>query len=485
MTDTSKSATMTNVRGTAFALMVLLSACGPSATPGEGTPTPGAASPGASRFTAVPTVATPRRLPGSVVRVSVNGVEIPADAAVRDPGPGPVTIVLTFPFAVDRASVERWGMSGQPARTWLDDRTLQLVFAETEPSIGFKIAETLSASGDAAIDFVVVNVPRSSHAVNIYTVADLAAAGTTRVPHASGAWRVPTTDGYALAPDGKRMLLYDALGPFVGPRPTLLELDSKKSTPLSEPFAGEDWFSFADWMADGRLVLVGRGVWVGDSNGGDMKRVADAQNLVRGAVWLAVPDPSQKRVALWGYNSDGHIAVVDITSGAARLVSGPFRRCAQDGSTSFAWSADGRLLAGVDCDTEEGPQKARVRIVDVAADRTVRTIEGGTYGITGLASGDFIMIRDSGESGAGFRLLGLLMDFDGQERSRYLGHAWSMSTDRRYLLQSRFQPAGGPDYTVFDLVAGTTFDFAVPCLGRSEGGCPSPHWMRDGRLAFY
>ena len=104
MTDTSKSATMTNVRGTAFALMVLLSACGPSATPGEGTPTPGAASPGASRFTAVPTVATPRRLPGSVVRVSVNGVEIPADAAVRDPGPGPVTIVLTFPFAVDRAS---------------------------------------------------------------------------------------------------------------------------------------------------------------------------------------------------------------------------------------------------------------------------------------------------------------------------------------------------------------------------------------------
>ncbi|TMF54097.1 MAG: hypothetical protein E6I19_12525, partial [Chloroflexi bacterium] len=194
------------MRGTAFALMVLLSACGPSATPGEGTLTPGAASPGASQFTAVPTVATPRRLPGSVVRVSVNGVENAADVAVRDPGPGPVTIVLTFPFAVDRASVERWGMSGQPTKTWLDDRTLQLVFAETEPSIGFKIAETLSTSGDTAIDFFVVNVPRSSHAVNIYTVADLAAAGTTRVPHASGAWRVPTTDGYALAPDGKRML---------------------------------------------------------------------------------------------------------------------------------------------------------------------------------------------------------------------------------------------------------------------------------------
>jgi len=485
MTDTSKSATMTNVRGTAFALMVLLSACGPSATPGEGTPTPSAASPGASRFTAAPTVATPRRLPGSVVRVSVNGVENAADVAVREPGPGPVTIVLTFPFAVDRASVERWGMSGQPTKTWLDDRTLQLVFAETEPSIGFKIAETLSTSGDTAIDFFVVNVPRSSHAVNIYTVADLAAAGTTRVPHASGAWRVPTTDGYALAPDGKRMLLYDALGPFVGPRPTLLELDSKKSTPLSEPFAGEDWFSFADWMADGRLVLVGRGVWVGDSNGGDMKRVADAQNLVRGAVWLAVPDPSQKRVALWGYNSDGHIAVVDITSGAAQLVSGPFRRCAQDGATSFAWSADGRLLAGVDCDSEEGPQKARVRIVDVAADRTVRTLEVGTYGITGLSDGTFMLVRDSGEVGAGARLLGLIFDFDGRERGRYLGGGWRMSPDARYLLQTELSPAGCCGYTMFDLAAGTTFEFIELYGGQSEGGRLFPHWMRDGRLAFY
>ncbi len=417
--------------------------------------------------------------------MSVNGLENPADVAVRDPGPGPVTIVLTFPFAVDRASVERWGMSGQPTRTWLDDRTLQLVFAETEPSIGFKIAETLSASGDAAIDFFVVNVPRSSHAVNIYTVADLAAAGTARVPHASGAWRVPATDGYALAPDGKRMLLYDALGPFVGPRPTLLELDGKKSTPLAEPFAGEDWFSFADWMADGRLVMVGRGVWVGDPNGNDMKRIADAQALVRGAVWLAVPDPSLTHVALWGYNTDGHIAVVDLTSGAAQLVTGPFRRCAQDGSTSFAWSADGRLLAGVDCESEEGPQKARVRIVDVAADRTVRMLAIGTYGITGLSDGTFMLVRDSGEVGAGARLLGLVFDFDERERGRYLGGGWRMSPDGRYLLQTELSPAGCCGFTMFDLAAGTSFAFSVPSGGQSEGGRQFPHWMRDGRLAFY
>jgi hypothetical protein len=460
----------------------VLSACGAPTTLDASSPTPTAATP---RFTAVPTASSPRPLPGSVVRVSVNGIENSADVAVRDPGAGPVTIVLTFPFAVDRASVERWGMSGQPTRTWLDDHTLRLVFAETEPSIGFKIAETLSASGDASIDFFVVNVPRSSHAVNVYTVADLAAAGNAGLARASASWRIPPADGYALAPDAERMLLYDARGPFVGPRPTLLELDSKKSTPLTEPFAGEDPFSFGGWMADGRLVMIGRGVWVGDSSGNDMKRIADANALVRGAVLIAVPDPSQRRVALWGYNNDGHIAVVDITSGAAQVVSGPFRRCVADGAASFAWSADGRFLAGTDCDSEEGATKARVRIVEVAADRTVRTIEGGTYGISGLASGDFMLVRDSGESGEGFRLLGLVMGFDGLERSRYLAHAWWMSPDRHYLLQSRFQPAGGPTYTLFDLAAGTSFDFGVPCLGRSEGGCPSPHWMRDGRLAFY
>ena len=482
MTGGKTCGTMAHMRVAAVAMMLVLSACGTSATPTEASATPSA---GTSRYTAAPTTAAPRHLPGSVVRVSINGVENPADVAVRDPGPGPVTIVLTFPFAVDRASVEKWGMSGQPTKTWLDDHTLQLVFAETEPSIGFKIAETLSASGDAVTDFVVVNVPRSSHVISVYTVADLAAAGFANLPRASGSWRVPASDGITLAPDGKRVLVYDGFGPLSGQVPAFVDLDTKATTSLTQPPTSDGWFSFADWMADGRLVMVGRGVWVGDTRAAGMKRVADAQALVGGYPWLALPDPSETRIAIWGYNSDGHVPVVDLSDGAVQMLTGPFRRCGQDAFASFAWSADGRFLAGTDCDFEEGPAKARVRIVDVAADRTVRTIEGGIMGIRGLASGDFIVIRDSGEMGAGYRLLGVVTGFDGQERSRYLGHAWWMSADHHYLLQSRFQPAGGPTYTLFDLVAGTNFDFGVPCGGRSEGGCPSPHWMRDGRLAFY
>jgi len=288
-----------------------------------------------------------------------------------------------------------------------------------------------------------------------------------------------------LSPDAKRVIVYDGLSPLTGPAPTLIELDTKKSTVLPQPPVSDGWLAFADWTADGRLVMVGRGVWVGDANGANMNRITDTQSAINGAVWLAVPDPSGKRLLLWGYNTDGHVAIVDLDTGAVQRLAGPFRRCAADGFTSFAWSSDSRFLAGVDCDSEEGQQKARVRIVDVTADRTLRTIEGGTYGINGLPSGNFILVRDSGESGAGARPVGLVMGFDGQERGRYLGHAWQMSADRRYLLQTRFQPAGGPTYTLMDLVGGTSIEFAIPCGGRSEGGCPNPHWLPDGRLAFY
>lgn len=463
------------------ALVLVVSACGPGSTTQSGaSPKPGVT------YTPIPspTPAAPTRLPGSVVRLSVNGVEHPVSTEIRDPGDGPVTIVLTFPFAVDRVSVLEWG--GLPeARTWLDDRTLRLVVPENAPSLSFKIAQTKAASGDAVIDQFGVSVTfPGTRLVSVFTVAELAGTGN-RLAQASSSWRIRSDDGLALSPDAKRVLTYDGFSLSTGQVPTFIELDTKKRTELAQPPASDGWFSFADWMADGRLVMVGRGVWVGDANAGNMKRIAETP-AAGGYVWVALPDPAEKRLALWGYNNNnGQIAVVDLMTGAVQKITGPFRRCVADGAASFAWSADGRLLAGTDCDTEEGPQKARVRIVDIAADRTMRTIEGGAYSITGLATGNFVLIRDSGETGAGFRLLGLVLNFDGREQGRYLGHRWQMSPDRRYLLQTQGGPAGGPTYALLDLVAGTSFEFFIPCGGRGEGGCPSPHWMRDGRLAFY
>jgi hypothetical protein len=419
------------------------------------------------------------------VRISVNGVDYPAGTAISDPGVGPITVVLTFPFAVDRSSVEQWGLPASGARTWLDDRTLRVVFPESEPSVSFKIAETLSASGDAAIDFFIVNVTfPAARTVSVFTVAELAAAGNNPA-RTTSSWRIRSDDSVTLSPDAKRALIYDGFGPPSGQVPTFIDLDTKKTTALAAPATSEGWFSFVDWMGDGRLVMVGRGVWVGNANADNMKRIADAERVVGGYPWLALPDPSEQRIALWGYNSDGHLALVDLTTGAVQLVTGPFRRCAADGRPSLAWSADGRLVAGTDCDSEEGPSKARVRIVDVAADRTVRTIDGGTYGITGLATGNFMLVRDSGETGEAARLLGVVMGFDGQERGRYLGGGWQMSPDRRYLLQYGVSAAGCCGYTLIDLVGGAPVGFFILYGGRSDGPRPSPHWMRDGRLAFY
>jgi hypothetical protein len=463
--------------------LALLSGCSATTAPSTQDPsaTPSAAPPVSASPMAVSSGPV-KHLPGSVVRLSVNGVDYPMGADVRDAGDGPVTIVLTFPFAVDRQSVERWGLPASGTKTWLDDRTLRLVLAETETSLAFKIAETVSASGDAVIDFFVVSVRfPATRVVSVFTIADLAGPA----PRPSSSWRVRSDDGIVLSPDAERVLIYDGFGPPSGQVPTFIALDTKKSTVLAQPPASDGWFSFADWMADGRLVMVGRGVWVGGADAGNMKRIADAERVVAGYPWIALPDPAERRIALWGYNSDGHIALVDLTSGAVQLLTGPFRRCAAGGAVSFAWSADGKLLAGTDCDSEEGPAKTRVRIVDVAADRTSRTIEGGAYWITGLPSGSFILVRDSGETGAGSRYLGLVLDFDGRERGRYFGGGWQMSRDRRFLLQSELSAAGCCGYTLIDLVAGTSTPFVVPSGGRSEGGRASPHWMRDGRLAFY
>src|SRR3982074_1620770 len=279
-----------------------LSACGTAAhssTVGTSGPPSVAASPPTASPTITP-IASRSHLPGTVVRMSVNGVDHPVTTEVRDAGDGPVTIVLTFPFAVDPPGAERWGLPRSASKTWADDRTLRLVFPETETSLAFKVAQTLSASGDAIIDWFVVNVTfPATRVVSLFTIADLMTGG--RVPQPSGSWRVRSDDGITLSPDAKRVLVYDGLGPVSGEVPTFVDLDTRKGAALAQPPASGGPFSFADWMADGRLLMVGRGVWVGDGNAGKMTRVADAEAAVSGTVSVAVTDPTATRGALWGH----------------------------------------------------------------------------------------------------------------------------------------------------------------------------------------
>ena len=461
---------MIEVRSVALVVALILSACGSPLT--GGSPSIAPASPSAAPATGA--------LPGSAVRISVNGapyqqgVELPLT-----PTGGPVLIVMAFPFAVDRGSLEPWLPRAPAAVAWTDDRTVRLTYPETESNISFKVPETRAADGSGTIGLFTVNVAfPATRVIDLFTVSELYAMKATGVRTAATAFRVNVAGGLTVSPDGRRAIAFDAVGmPSYPAAPAMIDLEARRVTPLAQPPQSDGPFAFADWLPDGRLLIVGRNVWIGDGDGAAMRKVTDAGTAVGNLPWTAAPSPSGERVAIWGYNADGHVAIVDLRDGAIVRVAGPFRRSAADGRVWLAWSRDGALLAGTDNDSETGAAKARVRIVDLATDRTARTIEGGIVHVTSFPTGELMVTRDVGEQGAGARYLGLVMGFDGIERRRYSGCSWTMSLDARYILQGECGGAGYIGHTLIDLSADSSYGFGTPT--------PFRRWLADGRLAFY
>jgi hypothetical protein len=115
------SGKMSEVRSIALVGVLILSACGSPLA--GGSPSIAPTSPSAAPATGA--------LPGSAVRISVNGaryeqgVELPLT-----PTGGPVVIVMAFPFPVDRASLDLSADSSYgfgtptPFRRWLADGRL-------------------------------------------------------------------------------------------------------------------------------------------------------------------------------------------------------------------------------------------------------------------------------------------------------------------------------------------------------------------------
>ncbi len=460
------------VKAIVLVAALVLGACGTTLAGASPSPTLRFVSPTAS---AAPT----GRLPGSVVRITVNGAPyVDGTGFTLAPTGGPVAIVMTFPFAVDKSSVERWLPNRAPP-TWTDDRTAQLTFRETEP-IGFKIAETRAATGDAVIDWFTVNVDfPGTRVVNIFATGEAYAIATGGSRTASESYHVTAAGALTVDPQGGRAIQYQAIGPAAGVTPTMVQLFTGKGTPLPPITASDGPFALADWLPDGRLVMVGRSVWVGNGDGSAMRKVADAIAAAGGLPWTAVPNAAGDRVAIWAYNSDGHVAVVDLKDGTVTRVAGPFRRYAADGYVWLAWSRDGTMLAGVDSDSETGSAKARVRVVDLAAGKTLRTIEGGAIKVASFPNGELIVTRDAGEQGAGARLLGIVMGFDGLEHQRYHGCDWTMSPDARYILQSECGGAGYSGFTIFELIANARPPTGIALSGQFR------RYLHSGRLVFY
>lgn len=460
------------MRPIALAAALLLGACGSTLVGGSPSPR--------TSVTPAATAASTGALPGSAARITVNGAPyVDGTGFTLTPTGGPVTIVITFPFVVDRPFLESW-LPKTAALTWIDERTVRLVYAEAESNVSFKVPETRAADNSAVLGLFTVHLDfPATRVVGEFTVDELYAIATGGSRTAAVSFRIGSAGALTVSPDGRRAIAYQAIAPPSGVAPAMIQLSTRATTPLGQPTAADGPFAFADWLPDGRLLMVGRGVWVGNGDGTAMRNIADAVAGIGNLPWTAAPNPSGDRVAIWGSNTDGHIAVVDLRDGTLTRVAGPFRRYGADARVSLAWSRDGKLVAGIDSDVEAGAAKARVRIVDVASGQTVRTIEGGALSVASFPTGELLVVRDPGEQGAGAQLLGLVMGFDGVEHQRYRGAAWQMSPDARYILQSLAGGAGYSGFMLIDLVTGRTAGagFGLP----GEFG----RWLTDGRLVFY
>jgi hypothetical protein len=161
--------------------------------------------------------------------------------------------------------------------------------------------------------------------------------------------------------------------------------------------------------------------------------------------------------------------IVGLGSGSMRSIAGHYDQCAIPIGSRLAWSGDDARLAVVECDAS-APTRG-VRIVDAASGRSVRTLEGGDFGVTSLLTGDVAIPRDSGERGQGSRRLFVVFSFDGIEKARYLGYAPTLSPDGRYLLDGTC--CAGEGFVLTDLSAP---DPSPPAIaGRAM-------WLADGRV---
>lgn len=468
-------------------LAILTVACGTTIV--EAPSTPAALSPlPPAPTSASPSSATspsPSRVPGSVVRVTANGSEVlPGDPVPQRRGASNV-VTLAFPFDMDRASVERF-LPRDASPGWSDDRTLTLTLPEG--STGFKMVELASKDGRSLIDFLVVNLaPPQSVEVNVYTIADLTAGGaagpTASAPRPAPSIthritannsRPPFIWGGTLSDDATAMLEYATPFAKVPYGVRVVDVATDTARDLPSPSAADGPFLAGQWLADGRLLIVGKKAWTINSDGTAPRTVADLTGP-DGSPTTALLSPDRRMLALtW----PGRVMVLDLTTGVLAALPTTFRPCDAATSVVLAWSLDAKRLAGSECPTGSRVDGWRVKIIDVPSGRIVATLPFGAYQLSTFATGELLAVTDSSISGEGAPSLGVVMGFDGIEHRRYLGGSWYLSPDTRYLLQR--EPTGGAGsslgtfYTLIDQKASTQYRLFLPYDVR---------WLPDGRLA--
>ncbi len=440
---------------------VFLGACGSAqgtaANPSETTPAQ------TDQATPSPTgTPAPTHVPGSAVRITVNGAELKQGATAQVDGETPALIVITFPMAMDRGSVERW-LPRSASISWADDHMVNLAIPASENNLAFKVPESLSADGSTIVDlfFVSLTLPPSI-VVSTYSVDELLSG--VRSPR-DPAVRVGAVDAWRFSPDGREVLMFQtAERRPTGHSPRIFDLRTHSTVTLPVPPEASGPLLFGDWAGNDRVVLVAEAVWVGPADGSSIRKVADLRGL--GTPRTVAVSPLGSSVAL-GWTD--RLMIIGVGSGSTRMIVDHRDDCANPSGARLAWSSDDSRLAAVECDASA--PTSRVRILDTASGRTVRTLEGGDLGVTSLLTGDFAVPRESGEQGEGSRGLFVVFSFAGIEKARYLGHAPTLSPDGRYMLDGTC--CAGEGFVLTDLRAPDPSQPAI--AGRAI-------WLTDGRV---
>jgi hypothetical protein len=420
-----------------------------------------AASPSASATAAIAAI------DASAIEFSVNGQKIEPQgyrAVWIEP---PVAARVVFPVPMDRRSTEAALLRSLAGATfeWVDDRTVIAKVSElVASSASVDLAGARSSDGTReAMHSEFVFVMPTDHRVRIYSVGDLRAGAS-----ASRTFSIRGGDGLTVSPDGARVIAFDGLGAAPGPSPRLIDLASGAQRDLGVR-TGDLFLAFAGWLPNGRILLVGSDVWVAEADGRGLRSIVHNDGFL---VWLAFPSPSGRLVALWSPFDEGRMRIVDLERATVRELTTSFRRCAQDGGIGIAWSPDERLIATAECPSAT-PESVVVRIVDVAQDRTVRTLPQWKVTCTSVKcpsasmffvapfGDDLLLVGPSPQGLADNRFRAAVYDWSGVEKREFFGGSWLVSPDHRYVLQLAPFLTGTTEGDLVDLATGTSTRVAV------------------------
>lgn len=387
------------------------------------------------------------------VTLTVDGVLISTEHEfVLDHG-NAIAITLTFTRQMVRPSVEGSLRAGNMPKgsifTWQDDQHLRIDIAEAG-SFSINLNGVVARDG-TRLDQIIRRIVRPLMLeVAIFTLADLREGKElpTRLWTFSG-----HMGGFRLGPDGRTALLYPTMFESDS-KPELLDLATGKRIPLGLPEGKNLWYSDGGWLPDGRIYIVGAGaVWIGRPG-------AAMRSIGKAFVWITVPSPSGRYLALWGPTASGDVMIVDLQTETLTQIPGPFRRGVEDGGVTLGWSPDERFLAGTDFDNENRAGM-KIRIIDPHKPENVRTIPD--LGFTAwLPDGSILGVRYSGGGEIPYR--SVILDTTGKETpfpEEFIGVV-TPSPDGRYLLYNAYKL----NYGITDLQTGARLGLNFPGVPR-------------------